>query len=243
MSEIRITFPQFACASLILLLSLSASLTVARAEDGNFTPQQVQSWKDYLKNYPTALAQYQKEEQSGRKMAKAVTLSKDTDGEKLAKSYPVLQGDIKNVKDVQEKIVSYQSSHPDSSKKQSLDITTFFHVGEIRDEAAKTNILFFAKDGRLWCGAHGCMIDVYVDTGNGYHKAPPPFIVGDQIYLTKLDGHFLLFAGPPENLQVKEWILKDGKFVENNPPPTEPQTADFQEWKDSLEQQGKWPPQ
>lgn len=242
MFETRTTFPPFICASLAVLLSFSTVTAAARAEDGSVTPQLVQSWKDYLKNYPAALAQYQKEEQSGRKTAKAVTLSKDIDGEKVAKSYPVLHDDIQNVRATQEKIVAYQSSHPDPSKKQSLDITTLFHVGEIRDEATKTNILFFAKDGRLWCGAHGCTIDVYIDTGAGYRKANS-FIVGDQIYLTKLDGHFLLFAGPPENPQVKEWILKDGKFVENNPPPPEPQTADFQDWKDQLEQQGKWPPQ
>ena len=243
MSEIRKSLSRkLVPVSLAVLFSVSG-LMMAYAEDGKFPPQQVQAWKDYVKNYPAELALYKKEEQSGRKTAKPITLSKDTDGEKVAKSYPVLQGDIQNVRDTQEKIIAYQNSHPDPSKKQSSNITTFFHVGEIRDDAAKTNMLFFAKDGTLWCGAHGCTVDVYVDTGNGYKKAPPPFIVGDQIYLAKIDGHFLLFAGQPQNPQVKEWVLKDGKFIENNAPPAEPQTADFQDWKDSLEQQGKWPPQ
>lgn len=236
MSALHTLPRKLAQASLAGFLFFSAGVTAAQAED--FPPQLVQLWKEYLKNYPAAQAEYKSEQETGRKTAKPVVLSKQSDGDQLIKAYPVLRDNIKDVRDTEEKIIA----NPDPKAKQSVSIKTLFHAAEIKNAEPGINVLFFAKDGALWCGAHGCTVDVYIDTGKGYEKTQS-FIVGDQMYSAKIDGHFVLFAGDPQKPLVKEWVIKDGQLVENTPPPAEPQSSEFQEWKEQQMQAGKWPPE
>jgi len=232
---------------LILLFSFTGSLLLPQgvlAEQSNtmtFPPTLVQSWKDYLKNYPVALAQYQKEQEKVRQAAKPVAASEEKNIDDLMKTYPFLQKDLQSAKDIQQSMAESVSKSTDPSLKQSLDARPHLQMAEDKDSKSGINLFFLGKSGRLWCSAHGCPVDVYVDTGTGYQKAGS-FIVSQSVYITRMDKNVFLFAAPPENPQTVEWILKDHKFVEITPPAPEPKSQAFVEWRQELQQAGQWPP-
>jgi len=248
--KIRTNTPQKpAQALLILLLTISGGMSLTHealaqastATASRFSPALVQSWKDYLKNYPAMLAQYQDAQDAHREAAKPVMASDEKKIDDLAKAYPFLRQDLQAVKDLQQKIGDYMSKHPDKSSTQSLDTSPHIQIAESKDSQTGINIFFLSKSGRLWCGSHGCNMDVYVDTGTGYQKAGS-FIVANNIYLTRADKNVFLFAGPPDNPNTVEWILKDHKFTETTPPPPEPKSQAYVEWRDEQKKAGKWPP-
>jgi hypothetical protein len=233
---------------LIMLLSFGGSAALSQralAEQSAtpaFSPDQIQSWKDYLKNYPAALAQYQKEQEQARQSAKLVIASKEKDADELMKAYPFLQKDLQSAKDLQKKITDYMSQHPDPAQKQSIDAAPRIQVAEDKDSRTKINVFFVGKSGQIWCSPHGCSMDVYVDTGAGYQLAGQ-FMVPENIYLSRAGGNVFVFLTAPQDPKTIEWALKDGKFIQSVPPPAEPQSQAFVEWRMEQEKAGQWPPQ
>lgn len=243
-------YPQkLAQALVVLLLIMSGGVVLppeAHSQENGPSPETIQAWKDYLKNYPAMLAQYNADEAALRQAATVVVASEVKDMDDLVRTYPFLQADLQNMKDAQEKVMDYMNAHPDQTTAQSPDMTPHIQVAESRDAQTGINVLFVGKSGRLWCGSHGCSMDIYVDTGAGYQKVGS-FIVHSDIYLARADGQVAVFFAPPQNQNTKEWILKDNKFVINTPPlpdpPSTPQGQDFVTWRQSLERAGQWPPQ
>ena len=207
-------------------------------------PALVQSWKDHLKNYPAAQAEYQREQTEGRKAAQIVSVSEEKNMDDLAKTYPFLREDIQNTKDIQQTITENVKKNPPPAGPaldMALDTKTHMYATEVEDKKLRMKFLFVAKTGRLWCGERGCNMEVYLDTGTGYKEATGFITTG--MYISTVGRQVLLFAGPPKDPEVVEWILKDNKFVKNTPPSPEPQSPAFVSWKQKLQQEGKWPPQ
>lgn len=232
---------------LIALLAFAGCLAVpdaASAVQGStltFPPALVQSWKDYLKNYPITLAEFQKKQEAIRQMAKPVKASEEKNIDDVMKAYPFLQKDLQKAEDIQQQMAASLSKSTDPALKQSLDTAPHLQIGEDKDSKSGINLFFLGKSGRLWCSSHGCPIDVYVDTGKGYQKVGS-FMVLQDIYLARVDKNVFLFAGPPQNAGTIEWILKDNKFVAITPPPPEPKSQAFVAWRQQLQDAGQWPP-
>ena len=96
---------------------------------------------------------------------------------------------------------------------------------QIAESLDKTNLLFVNITGRYFCGSGGCDATVYADDGTGYKEAMGAMIMGS-VYVTRTGGQVFLYladpnviSSPVENSLPVEWILKDGQFVENKPPP------------------------
>ena len=86
------------------------------------------------------------------------------------------------------------------------------------------------SNGMLYCGTGGCGTDVYADEGAGYKKAFDALTFGP-VYVTRTGGQVFLYLCNPNvisshfsqyNALPTEFILKDDQFVENKPPPREP---------------------
>jgi hypothetical protein len=239
-------------AALILLLSFGGSVMLAHsamavessAAAASPSSAQIQSWKDYLKNYPAALAEYQREQTEGRQTAQPVSVSDEKSMDDLVKTYPFLKDDIQQTKDIEQTIKDNIKKNPPPAGPASLiakDTTTHMQATEVQDKDLGIKFLFVSKTGRLWCGTHGCNMEVYLDTGAGYQPATGFITTG--MYIAKIGTQVVLFAGPPQIPDVVEWILKDNKFVKNTAPPPEPQSPAFTAWKQKLQKDGKWPPQ
>ena len=207
-------------------------------------PALIQSWKDHLKNYPAAQAEYQREQTEGRKTAQLVSVSEEKNMDDLVKFYPFLREDIQSTKDVEKTIIENVKKNPPPSGPAlqiAQDTATHMYATEVPVKELGMKLLFVAKTGKLWCGDHGCNMMVYLDTGAGYKEATGFITTG--MYLSTVGRQVFLFAGPPTDQAVVEWILKDNKFVKNTPPPAEPQSPAFASWKQKLKEEGKWPPQ
>jgi hypothetical protein len=167
------------------------------------------SSKDYINDYPERLAEFQKDQAARRKEAKEVDFSEEK-MEDVEKSYPFLHKDLEDFEGPK-------------------DTAAHIHIAESR---GKINLLFVNYYGPLACGTGGCNETVYVDEGAGYKPAFNALTQdNDPVYVTRTGGEVFLYFGPPNIISQQangvpvELILKDGQFVENKPPPREPDSS------------------
>ena len=175
------------------------------------SPELIQSWRDYIKDYPERLAEFQKEQAARRKEAKEIDFSKEKPDD-IKKIYPSLydSGDIA----------------PD-------DIVPGTLIAESR---GKINLLFVMDNDPLYCGSGGCGTEVYADEGAGYKPAFEALTFGP-VYVTRTGGQTFMYLSDPNVVMPKygtltaEFILKGHKFVENKPPPREPDDPLYLKWR------------
>ena len=240
----RKSIPQkLARTALVLMLSIGGSVALSQAADSQedntqestfhpatnipIPPAVIQSWKDAARDYPKKLAEYKQDQETRRKRAEKVIFAQDKDMDYLAKSYPFLQEDFQRVKDMQNKVTDYMNKNPD----HSLDVSVHIYIAENKDSQSGINLLFVEKKGQFYCGNHGCPTSIYVDEGEGYKKALD--VISDDIYISKSDGQVSLFFSLPQGGKddAPEWILKDHKFVKNDPPRNILDTQLYLQWR------------
>ena len=210
------------------LLSHKAASQEATSLPPGISPGLIQSWKDYIRDYPTKLAEYQKDQAAHRKEAKEIDFSEVKNMDDVEKSHPFLHEEFQKIRDDQKMEMAQDKTY-------SEDLSKIY----IAESRGKINLLFVKSTGRFYCGSHGCNTTVYADEGTGYKKAMDA-ITGDSVYVTRTGGEVFLYLRPPNIIWSKtnalpvEFILKDHKFVENQPPPQEPDSPLYQKWRDFL---------
>ena len=182
------------------------------------------SSKDYTKDYPERLAEFQKDQAVRRKEAQEVDFS-EVKMDDAEKSYPFLHEEVQGLRtDQKENTENIKANSDKTFPDPSVSI-------EIAESRGKINLLFVMSNGMLYCGTGGCGTDVYADEGAGYKKAFDALTFGP-VYVTRTGGQVFLYLANPnvisshfssvDNALPTEFILKDHQFVENKPPPREP---------------------
>jgi hypothetical protein len=197
----------------------------SREAPPGISPGLIQSWKDYINDYPQRLAEFQKDQAARRKAAKEVDFSEVKNMDDAEKSAPFLHEKVQELRTDQKENMENIKANPDKTfPDPSVSI-------EIAESRGKINLLFVMSNGMLYCGTGGCGTDVYADEGAGYKKAFDALTFGP-VYVTRTGGQVFLYLANPnvisshfslvDNALPTEFILKDGQFVENKPPPREP---------------------
>ena len=240
-------------ALLILILSASAAMLlpqmahsqvydydkIGRETAAKIPPEVIQSWKDYIRDYPKNLAKYQKDEEELRKKAKEITFSKDIDVNEAIKTYPFLKTNLQSTVDLQKQMAeSFKGikafPNPEEDFAASVRIAEEF-------DGKKANIILVHKRGRLNCSPYGCHLDIYLDEGAGFKNAMT-YIYEGPIYISRVDGKTVLFFGNPNDKKGKEperRILKDHKFLLDIPPSPQPEAQGFILWNQIQEEDAK----
>ncbi|MGB3550920.1 MAG: hypothetical protein WA993_09525 [Candidatus Binatus sp.] len=128
------------------------------------------------------------------KHAEEVVFSGDKGVYDLRRAYPFLKGDF-----------------------QDVDASAPVRIAESLDKTTGINMFFVSTQGPLYCGSHGCSLDVYVDRGAGFRKALS-VVAYDPVHISRADGQISLFFGSDNNGKIPlEWILKGNSFEANRP--------------------------
>jgi len=126
------------------------------------------------------------------KHAEEVVFSGDKGVDDLRKAYPFLKEDFQDV----------HASAP-------------VRIAESLNKTTGINILFVRTLGPLYCGSHGCSLDVYVDHGKGFRKALT-VVAFDPVHISRANGQVSLLFGTDNNGKIPlEWILKGDSFEAN----------------------------
>jgi len=212
----------------------------SREAPPGISPELIQSWKDYINDYPQRLAEFRKDQAARRKEATEVDFSKEKIMGDVEKSYPFLHEE-------------FQQMRNDLKTEMEQDKTFLQDMGDpgphiyIAESRGKINLLFEKTTGRYYCGAQDCDITVYADEGSGYKKALDALTNGSPVYVTRTGGQVFLYLSDPNvivptyDTLTAEWILKDHQFVENKPPPREPDDPLYLKWRTFEEQHKNGP--
>jgi len=130
------------------------------------------------------------------KHAEEVVFSGDKGVDDLRRAYPFLKGE---------------------GDFQDVDASAPVRIAESRDKTTGINIFFVSTQGPLYCGSHGCSLNVYVDKGTGY-KTALDIVAFDPVHISRANGQISLFFGTDNNGKIPpEWILKGNSFEANRP--------------------------
>jgi len=126
--------------------------------------------------------------------AQTVQFKDATDLPALAKKFPFLAGTLQEI----------VSSNTDAAVPDAV------RIANLTTPDKKSDLLFVSFNGPNYCGSGGCMMDVYINSGNGYMKAIGISAV-EPVYLTKTaDSTLNISFCAKEGRQ--EYAIRDGKI-------------------------------
>lgn len=177
--------------SLFLTASLLTPLAVAGAQ---------QSTDSIAPPAATEVVQAQAETlQLQKGVVSSVSLETVDDLDAMVKEYPFLAESVKFSKE------TFESSQQE----------TTYSIAKAFDAETNTNLLFVSQTGPVTCGALGCTLNIYADTGEGYTKALDVLAFGEFYVGKNDDGKIAAFFCANDaysDWSRSEWQLNGTQF-------------------------------